>query len=120
MLTPLGGLHSDGSLFLATATAAFVVAVFLFRADAYLLTSLRSLGKQLKLLPMPLLAGAGSMMVCLFLMRDDGLVFREWPFLWLFLSAILLIASRCLLVTAAAPVDRVRQAGPQGRSDWRG
>ena len=48
MLTPLGGLHSDGSLFLATATAAFVVAVFLSRGDAYLLTSLRSLGQQLK------------------------------------------------------------------------
>jgi Undecaprenyl-phosphate glucose phosphotransferase len=97
MLTPLAGLHSDGSLFLATATAAFVVAVFLSRADAYLLTSLRSLGQQLKLLPIPLLAGAGSMMVCLFLMRHDGLVFRQWPFLWLLLSAITLIASRSYL-----------------------
>jgi Undecaprenyl-phosphate glucose phosphotransferase len=97
MLTPLGGLHSDGSLFLATATAAFVVSVFLFRADAYLLTSLRSLGQQLKLLPISLLAGAGSMMVCLFLMRHDGLVFRQWPFLWLFLSAITLVASRSYL-----------------------
>ena len=97
MLTPLGDLHSDGSLFLATATAAFVVAVFLSRADAYLLTSLRSLGQQLKLLPIPLLAGAGSMMVCLFLMSHDGLVFRQWPFLWLFLSAITLIASRSYL-----------------------
>jgi polysaccharide biosynthesis protein PslA len=97
MLTPLGGLHSDGSLFLANATAAFVVAVFLFRVDAYLLTSLRSWGHQLKLLPIPLLAGAGSMMVCLFLMRHDGLVFRQWPFLWLFLSAITLVASRSYL-----------------------
>jgi Undecaprenyl-phosphate glucose phosphotransferase len=97
MLTTLEGLHSDGSLFLATATAAFVVAVFLSRADAYLLTSLRSLGQQLKLLPIPLLAGAGSMMVCLFLMRHDGLVFRQWPFLWLFLSAITVVASRSYL-----------------------
>jgi Undecaprenyl-phosphate glucose phosphotransferase len=97
MLTPLGGLHSDGSLFLATATAAFVVAVFLSRGNAYLLTSLRSLRQQLKLLPIPLLAGAGSMMVCLFLMSHDGLVFRQWPFLWLFSSAITLIASRSYL-----------------------
>jgi polysaccharide biosynthesis protein PslA len=97
MLTPLGGLHSDGSLFLATATAAFVVAVFLSRGNAYLLTSLRSLRQQLKLLPIPLLAGAGSMMVCLFLMSHDGLVFRQWPFLWLFSSAIMLIASRSYL-----------------------
>jgi polysaccharide biosynthesis protein PslA len=97
MLTPLGGLHSDGPFFLATATAAFVVAVFLSRGDAYLLTSLRSLGQQLKVLPIPLLAGAGSMMVCLFLMSHDDLVFRQWPFLWLLLSAITLIASRFYL-----------------------
>ena len=64
------------------------MAVFLSRADAYLLTSLRSLGQQLKLLPIPLLAGGGSMIVCLFLMRHDSLIFREWPFLWLLLSAI--------------------------------
>ena len=97
MLTPLGGLHSDGSLFLATATAAFVVAVFLSRGDAYLLTSLRSLGQQIKVLTIPLLAGAGSMMVCLFLMSHDGLVFRQWPFLWLLLSAITLVVSRSYL-----------------------
>jgi polysaccharide biosynthesis protein PslA len=97
MLPPLGGLRSDGSLFLATVSAAFVVAVFLSSADAYLLISLRSLGQQLKLLPIPLLAGGGSMMVCLFLMRDEGLIFREWPFLWLFLSAATLIVSRSYL-----------------------
>jgi Undecaprenyl-phosphate glucose phosphotransferase len=94
MLTPMRGLRSDGSLFLATAAASIVVAAVLSRADAYVLSSLCSLGKQLKLLPTPLLAGGSSMIVCLFLMRDDGLVFREWPFLWLLSSAILLIASR--------------------------
>ena len=94
---PLLGLRSGGSLFLATVTASFVAAAFLSRADAYLLSSLCSLGKQLKLLPMPLLAGAGSMIACLFFLRDDGPVFREWPFLWLFSSAILLIASRWYL-----------------------
>jgi Undecaprenyl-phosphate glucose phosphotransferase len=96
-LMPQRGLPSGGSLFLATVTASFVSAAFLSRADAYLLTSLCSLGKQLKLLPMALLAGAGSMIVCLFFLRDDRPVFREWPFLWLFCSAILLIASRCYL-----------------------
>jgi polysaccharide biosynthesis protein PslA len=97
ILTALSALHADGPLFLATVTGSFVGAVCLFRAGAYRLISLRSLGTQLKLLPLPLLAGGGSMMVCLFLMRDDGLVFREWPFLWLFSSAVVLIASRLYL-----------------------
>ena len=55
------------------------------------------LGKPLQILPLPLLAGGCSMIVCLFLMRDDSLVYREWPFLWLLLSAVLLTASRCYL-----------------------
>ncbi len=97
MLPPLGGLRSDGSLFLATTTGSFVAAVFLARANGYLLKSLLSLGRQLQLLPIPLLAGGASMIVCLFLMSDDGLVFRQWPLLWLFSSAILLSASRCYL-----------------------
>jgi Undecaprenyl-phosphate glucose phosphotransferase len=37
------------------------------------------------------------MIVSLSLMRDDRLVSREWPFLWLALGAVLLIASRCYL-----------------------
>ncbi len=93
----LSGLRPDGSLFLATVTGSVVAAVFLSRADAYQLTSLGSLVKQLQLLPMPLLGGGCSMMVCLFLMREDGPGFRRWPFLWLLLSAILLAASRCYL-----------------------
>jgi Undecaprenyl-phosphate glucose phosphotransferase len=93
----LRGLRFDGSLFLITATASFVTAAFFARAHAYLLSSLCSLGKQLKLLPLPLLAGCGSMIVCLFLMRDDNLSFRELPFLWLFSSAVLLVAWRCYL-----------------------
>jgi Undecaprenyl-phosphate glucose phosphotransferase len=93
----LRGLRFDGSLFLITTTASFVTAASLARAHGYLLSSLCSLGKQLKLLPVPLLAGCGSMIVCLYLMRDDNLSFREWPFLWLFSSAILLVAWRCYL-----------------------
>jgi polysaccharide biosynthesis protein PslA len=94
ILAPLRGLSSDGSLFLATATATLVAAVFLSRSDAYRLNSLCSLGRQLRLLPIPLLAGGASMIVCLFLMSREGLGFREWPFLWLFLSAVALVASR--------------------------
>ena len=97
VLTPLHGLRFDGGLFLSTATASFVTAAFLARAHAYSLSTLCSLGKQLKLLAVPLFAGCGSMIVCLFLMRDDSLFFREWPFLWLFSSAILLVAWRCYL-----------------------
>src|SRR5271156_4042662 len=65
ILTALSALHADGPLFLATVTGSFVGAVCLFRAGAYRLISLRSIGTQLKLLPLPLLAGGGSMMVCL-------------------------------------------------------
>ena len=80
VLTPLRGLRFEGSLFLITATASFVTAAFLARAHAYLLSSLCSLGKQLKLLPVPLLAGCGSMIVCLFLMRDDSLFVSRMAF----------------------------------------
>jgi polysaccharide biosynthesis protein PslA len=97
VLTPLRDLHADGSLFLATITASLVTTVFLFRVNAYRLSSLCSLGKQLKALPVPLLAGGASMIVCLFLTRDESLVFRQWPFLWLFSIAPLLAASRLYL-----------------------
>jgi Undecaprenyl-phosphate glucose phosphotransferase len=94
ILTPLHWLRFDGSLILATFVGSVVATVFLSRADAYQLRSLCPPGKPLQILPLPLLVGGGSMIVCLFLMRDASLVFREWPFLWLFLSAVLLTASR--------------------------
>ena len=97
MPSPLRGLRAGGSVLLATLTGSFVAAAFLSRAQTYQLPSLRSLGKQMQLLPMPLLGGGCSMMVCLFLMREVGPGFRRWPFLWLMFSAILLIASRCYL-----------------------
>jgi Undecaprenyl-phosphate glucose phosphotransferase len=97
MLTPPHWLHSDGSLVLAALVGGVVATFFLSRANAYELRSLCPPGKPLQILPLPLLAGGGSMIVCLFLMRDDSLVFREWPFLWLFLSVVLLTASRCYL-----------------------
>jgi Undecaprenyl-phosphate glucose phosphotransferase len=97
MLAPFHGPPSNGSVFLATLAGTVVTAVVLSRANAYLLHSLRSLGRQLPLLPLPLLLGAGSAIVCLFLMRDDGRFFRAWPFLWLFSSAVLLTGSRIYL-----------------------
>jgi polysaccharide biosynthesis protein PslA len=97
ILSSLHGPLFDKSLFLATIAGSVVTAVFLTRADAYPPHSLRSLGKQLQLLPLPLLLGAGSAMACLFLMRDEGKVFRQWPFLWLLLSAVLLTAARYYL-----------------------
>ena len=97
VLSSLQGLPSDGSFLLATIAGCAVATVFLSRANAYLIPSLRSWGKQLELLPLPLLLGGGSMMVCLFLMRDDGKFFREWPFVWLFFSAFLISASRVYL-----------------------
>ena len=97
MLTPLHWLSSDGSLILATCVGSVVATVFLSRAGAYQLRSLFPLGKSLQTLPLPMLVGGGSMIVCLFLMRDGSLVFRESPFRWLFFSAVLLTASRCYL-----------------------
>jgi len=97
MVTPLHWLRSDGSLVLATCVGSVVASVFLSRASAYQLRSLSPLGKSLQILPLSMLVGGGSMIVCLFLMRDGSLVFREWPFLWLFFSAVLLTASRCYL-----------------------
>ena len=97
MLAPPHAQRPDGSLFFATVTGSLVAGAFFSRAGAYQLASLCSLSKQLKLMPIPLLAGVGSMIVCLFLTRNDGLVPRRWPFLWLFLSATLLVASRCYL-----------------------
>jgi polysaccharide biosynthesis protein PslA len=94
MLTPLHWLASDGSLILATCVGSVVATVFLSRAGAYQLRSLFPPGKSLPILPLPMLVGGGSMIVCLFLMRDGSLVFRESPFLWLSFSAVLLTASR--------------------------
>ena len=94
MLTPVHWLASDGSLVLATCLGSVVATVFLSRAGAYRLRFLYPLGKSLQILPLPILVGGGSMIVCLFLMGDGSLVFRESPFLWLFFSALLLTASR--------------------------
>jgi polysaccharide biosynthesis protein PslA len=94
MLAPLHFLRSDGALFLATCIGSVVATVFLSRAGAYQLRSLFPLGKSLPILPLPMLIGGGSLIVCLFLMRDGSLVFRESPFLWLFFGAVLLTASR--------------------------
>src|ERR1700761_8501235 len=95
--SPLHELPTEGSLLLATLAGSCVAAVFLARARTYQLATLQSLGKQMQMLPMPLLGGCCSMMVCLFLMREVGPGFRRWPFLWLIFSGVLLFASRCYL-----------------------
>jgi Undecaprenyl-phosphate glucose phosphotransferase len=97
MLTPRHWLRSDGALVLATLVGSVVATVFLSRAGAYQLRSLSPPGKSLQILALPLLVGGGSMIVCLFLMRDASIMFRESPFLWLSFSAVLLTASRCYL-----------------------
>jgi Undecaprenyl-phosphate glucose phosphotransferase len=97
VLTPLHWPCFDGPLFLATFVGSAVTAAFFSRADAYLLRFLSLWGKQLHIMALPLLVGCGSMIVSLSLMRDDRPIVREWPFLWLAVSAVLLIASRCYL-----------------------
>ena len=62
-------------------TGSLVTAVCLSRVDAYMLSSFRSPGQNTSsVLLIPLLAGGGSTIVCLFLMHDDDRAFREWPF----------------------------------------
>ncbi len=97
VLTPRYWLRSDGALFLATCVGSVMAAVFLSRAGAYQLHSLSPLGKSLQILTLPVLVGGGSIIVCLFLTRDAGTMFRQSPFLWLLFSAALLTASRCCL-----------------------
>jgi polysaccharide biosynthesis protein PslA len=94
VLTPQYWLRSDGALFLAIFVGSVVATVFLSRAGTYRLPSLSPPGKSLRILTLPLLAGASSIVVCLFLMHDVSVVFRESPFLWLLFSAVLLTASR--------------------------
>ena len=119
VLTPLYWLRSDGALVLATLVGSVVATVFLSRAGTYQLRSLSSLGKSLWILALPLLVGGGSMIVCLFLMRDAGIVFQG---IALPLAIVQRSPAYCIAMlsfTAAAPVDRVGQAGAQGCSDRR-
>jgi Undecaprenyl-phosphate glucose phosphotransferase len=93
----LDGLHSAGSLMLATIAGSVIVMICLARGGAYTLRSLGSLGNQLEVLPMPLLMGTGGVIVCLFLMGEDSLPYREWSLLWLVVSAVLLLVFRHFL-----------------------
>jgi Undecaprenyl-phosphate glucose phosphotransferase len=95
ILSPAQGPLRQGPLFVATIAGSAVAAAFLARAEAYRLPALRSPAKQIRRLLLPLLLGGGSTIVCLFLMQQDGKVFREWPFLWLLSSAALLSVARC-------------------------
>jgi polysaccharide biosynthesis protein PslA len=97
MLMPLHSLRFDGSLFLATFVGSVVTVACLFRAGAYVVRFLGQLDKQVQILALPLLVGCGTMIVSLSLVRDDRLIARKWPFLWLAVSAVLLIVSRCYL-----------------------
>jgi Undecaprenyl-phosphate glucose phosphotransferase len=97
LLTPVHWQSSHGSFFVATVVGSVVTAVLLSRANAYQLRALCLLGKQLQSLLLPLLVGGGTMIVCLFLIRADDPIFREWPFLWLLFGAGLLILSRWYL-----------------------
>ena len=96
ILNQLHAMHA-GSLFVACITGSLVAMLLLARGNSYLLSSLRFPGKQLLLFPGPLLAGGCSAIVCLFLIHKDDLSFREWPLLWIVLSAIVLFASRYFL-----------------------
>jgi polysaccharide biosynthesis protein PslA len=92
--TMAGPTESAGSYSVATLAATLIVAWLLARGGAYGLPFLRSLSRQLKTLALSLLGGCGGMIVVLFLMREDS---RSWPFVWLSLSAGMLVGSRCIL-----------------------
>jgi polysaccharide biosynthesis protein PslA len=89
--------QTGGRYLLTTLAGSLLTALLLAGAGMYKLPLLCLLGKQLRSLTMPLLAGTGGMIVCLFLMRDDALVSRRYPLVWLSLSAAVLLAWRCAL-----------------------
>jgi Undecaprenyl-phosphate glucose phosphotransferase len=96
-LLPNQGRRSDGLLIVATLAGGILATHLLARANAYTLQSLHSLGKQVILLPKPLLLATGSVIVCVFLMGDDSHPVRSWPFVWLGLGFVLLMTSRAIL-----------------------
>ena len=118
MLTPLHWPPPMAHLF-SRHVGSVVATVFLSRAGAYQLRLPFPLGKSLQILPLPMLVGGGSMIVCLFLMGDGSLVFRESAFPLAILQRSPAYRIARLSFTAAAPVDRVGQAGSQGSGDWR-
>jgi polysaccharide biosynthesis protein PslA len=87
----------DKTLFLANLAGCLISALFLKRAHAYVPYTLRSLRNHLELLPIPLLLGSVAAIVCLFLMNDHEPHARQWPFVWLAASAVLLTGSRFYL-----------------------
>jgi Undecaprenyl-phosphate glucose phosphotransferase len=84
----------DKSLLLATIAGSVLASVFLTRSEAYVPHILRSVGTQLELMVLPLLVGGASEIVCLFMMNHNGLPLRQWPFVWVCSSALLLTTSR--------------------------
>jgi Undecaprenyl-phosphate glucose phosphotransferase len=84
----------DNSLLLSSILGSVLTFILLIRAKVYAAHALRSVGSQLKLMALPLLFGAASQVVCLFMMNRNGPLLRQWPFEWVFLCGFLLTMSR--------------------------
>ena len=112
LLAGLYGSTPEGPLVVATFAGALTACLCLARSGAYGVRELRSLVTQAQLVPAPLAAGAGSLIVCLFLTYDGVLPFRAWPLAWALLGAALLGAERVVL---ARMLGRWHEAGRLAR-----
>ncbi len=97
LLAGLYGEQPEGRLLLATIAGALTTCVCLHRSGAYALPQLRSLPVQAQVAVAPLVAGAGSLIACLFLTYEGVLPFRAWPAAWGLLGFALLGAGRVAL-----------------------
>ncbi|MBB6143206.1 Undecaprenyl-phosphate glucose phosphotransferase [Silvibacterium bohemicum] len=96
LLLPKDEHHVNGLLFFATLVGSVLTTRVLARADAYTPSSLRSWNRQSLLLMKPLLFGAGSIIICIFLM-GGGQLLRRWLLVWFGLSLLFLIVYRSFL-----------------------
>jgi Undecaprenyl-phosphate glucose phosphotransferase len=96
LLLPKEEHHVNGLLFFATLVGSVLTTRLLVRAGAYTPSSLRSWNRQSLLLMKPLLFGAGSIIICIFLM-GGGQLLRRWLLVWFGLSLLFLIVYRSFL-----------------------
>ena len=98
LLTGLYGVQPEGRLLLAAIVGTLTTCVCLHRSGAYEMQILRSLATQAQVAVAPLVAGAGSLIACLFLTYEGVLPFRAWPLAWGLIGFVLLGAERAVLL----------------------
>ena len=98
VVSRLYGRGVEGPVEVASIAGALGASLALARDAAYTRTALMSVSTQLRLMIKPLLIGVFSLVGCLFVFYQSRLPFRVWPLAWAGSAALLLAASRMLLV----------------------